>query len=99
LIAALGEIGLAAGIESYVGNFEAPMMRIYRRVGCEVEVIGHTDKYGQRVYLGLFPVSRAILRRVLTKLRGVKGVLSWAPDGWRPSAGSPPFPRREPRAA
>jgi N-acyl-L-homoserine lactone synthetase len=68
LMAALGEIGLRAGIESYLGNFDASMIRVYRRLGCEVDVLGHTDKYGRRVYLGLFPVSESILRRVHARI-------------------------------
>jgi acyl homoserine lactone synthase len=99
LIAALGEIGLSAGIKSYIGNVDAAMMRIYRRVGCDVHVIGHTDKYGRRVYLGLFPVSAATLRRVKSRLRGMDEVLSWAPRSWQPSDREPPSPGREPRAA
>jgi N-acyl-L-homoserine lactone synthetase len=80
LIAALGEIGVRTGIESYLGNFDAVMIRIYRRLGCEVDVLGHTDKFGRRVYLGLFPVSAAILRRVQEKLAGVDaGVPSTQP--------------------
>jgi hypothetical protein len=37
LIAALGELALKAGIESFVGNFDSAMLRLYRRVGCEVQ--------------------------------------------------------------
>jgi N-acyl-L-homoserine lactone synthetase len=87
LVAALGEIGLSAGIESYLGNFDASMLRVYRRVGCEVEVIGHTDKYGRRVYLGRFPVAAPILRRVLGKLDRMGGSLTWAANSWQPTAG------------
>ncbi len=72
LIAALGDIGLRAGIESYLGNFDAAMIRIYRRLGCAVDILGHTDKYGRRVYLGLFPVSAEILQRVKLKLSGLQ---------------------------
>jgi N-acyl-L-homoserine lactone synthetase len=71
LIAALGEIGLRAGIESYLGNFDASMIRIYRRLGCAVDILGQTDKYGRRVYLGLFPVSADILQRVKSKLASI----------------------------
>jgi acyl homoserine lactone synthase len=99
LIAALGEIGLSAGIQSYVGNFDAAMMRVYRRVGCDVEVLGYTDKYGRRVYLGLFPVSLATLRRVQSRLRGMDEILSWAPGSWQPSSKQPPSPGREPSTA
>ena len=69
LIAGLGEVAIRAGIESVLGNFDATMLRLYRRIGCEVEVLGTTCRYGDPVYLGLFPVSEPILRRVKAKLR------------------------------
>jgi acyl homoserine lactone synthase len=78
LIVALGETSIRAGIESFLGNFDASMIRIYRRLACEVDVLGHTDKYGRRVYLGLFPVSLAILRRVQEKLARVDAAASSA---------------------
>jgi acyl homoserine lactone synthase len=69
LIAALGEVAIAAGIESIVGNFDSTMLRVYRRIGCEVEVLGSTQRYGRTVYLGLFPVSETIVRNVRGRLR------------------------------
>ena len=48
LITALGEVAIAAGIESILGNFDAMMLRIYRRIGCEVEVLGSTHRRGGR---------------------------------------------------
>jgi N-acyl-L-homoserine lactone synthetase len=68
LFAGLGEIGLRSGIESILGNFDATMYRLYRRIGCEVEILGITHRFGRPVYLGLFPVSRPILGRVTAKL-------------------------------
>ena len=65
LIAALGDVAVNAGIESIIGNFDASKLRLYRRIGCEVEVLGSTSRYGSPVYLGLHPISEAILRRVL----------------------------------
>jgi N-acyl-L-homoserine lactone synthetase len=44
------------------------MLRLYRRIGCEVEVLGSTQRYGRPVYLGLFPISETILRRVKDRL-------------------------------
>jgi acyl homoserine lactone synthase len=100
LVAALGDIGLSAGIESYVGNFDASMFRVYRRVGCEVEVLGHTDKYGRRVYVGRFPVSAEILAGVKARLGPIHGALTWAPGGWRPSQRQVfPFPASGQRVA
>lgn len=69
LFAGLGEIGLQSGIESILGNFDATMYRLYRRIGCEVDILGITHRFGRPVYLGLFPVSRPILGRVKAKLR------------------------------
>jgi acyl homoserine lactone synthase len=69
LIAALGELAIDAGIESILGNFDPKMIRLYRRIGCEVEILGHTHRYGQPIYLGLFPVSGPILGRIKDRLR------------------------------
>ena len=69
MIAALGELALDTGIESIIGNFEAPMLRLYRRIGCEVEILGSTSRYGRPVYLGLFPISEPILQRVKGRLK------------------------------
>ena len=68
LISGLGSVALAAGIESILGNFDDRMLRLYRRIGCEVEVLGSTYRYGAPVHLGLFPVSRAILAEVNARL-------------------------------
>ena len=53
-----------------------------------VEVIGHTDKYDRRVYLGRFPVSKTILRGVLAKLSHIGGSLTWASEGSPPATAS-----------
>ena len=45
------------------------MYRLYRRIGCEVDILGITHRFGRPVYLGLFPVSWPILGRVKAKLR------------------------------
>ena len=58
LIAALGDIAIRAGIKSVIGNFDASKLRLYRRIGCEVEVLGSTSRYGSPVYLGLHPFPR-----------------------------------------
>lgn len=64
LITALGELAIKAGIELIIGNCDASMLRLFRRLGCEIEVLGSTSKYGRPVYLGLHPVSEQIVRRV-----------------------------------
>jgi N-acyl-L-homoserine lactone synthetase len=68
MITALGELAIKAGIESIVGNFDAAMLRLYRRLGCDFEILGSTWKYGQPVYLGLFPMSKPLLRKWKRKL-------------------------------
>jgi acyl homoserine lactone synthase len=69
LLEALGNVALRAGVESVIGNFDASMLRLYRRIGCEVEVLGSTLKYGDPVYLGLHPISEAIISRIKARLR------------------------------
>jgi acyl homoserine lactone synthase len=68
LIAALGEIAIAAGIESIIANFDSTMLRLYRRIGCEVEVLGATSRYGRPIYLGLFAVSEPTLHRIKARM-------------------------------
>ncbi len=70
LFAGLGEIAIRSGIESIIGNFDGGMYRLYRRIGCEVDVLGVTHRFERPVYLGLFPVSRPILEKVRERLRG-----------------------------
>ena len=69
LIAALGEVAMGAGIELIIANFDASKLRLYRRIGCEVEILGSTSRYGSPVYLGLHRVSETIVRRVWGKLK------------------------------
>lgn len=79
LIAALGDVAIKAGIESILGNFDSSMLRLYRRIGCEVEVLGSTQRYGRPIYLGAFPISEAIVREVKRRLKG--GQSAMAEDG------------------
>ena len=69
LFAALGELGLKAGIRTILGNFDATMLRLYRRVGCAVDVLGHTRRYGRTVYLGSFAVTVPVVDRIKARLR------------------------------
>lgn len=63
------EFGLAKGIESYVANFDPLMTRIYRRAGCEVDVLGHSMAFGNRpVACGVLEVSERIEAKMRTKL-------------------------------
>jgi len=69
LIAALGDVAIRAGIESIIGNFDATMLRLYRRIGCEVEILGSTSRYGRPIYLGLQPISEPIVRKIKGRLK------------------------------
>lgn len=44
------------------------MLRIYDRIGAEVEVLGKTELGGCKVYLGAFHVSRAHLEKIKARL-------------------------------
>jgi N-acyl-L-homoserine lactone synthetase len=80
LIAALGDVAIRAGIESIVGNFDSTMLRLYRRIGCEVEVLGSTRRYGRPVYLGLFPVTEPIVRKVKGRLKKAQSAMAVSTD-------------------
>jgi N-acyl-L-homoserine lactone synthetase len=80
LIAALGDVAIRAGIESIVGNFDSTMLRLYRRIGCEVEVLGSTQRYGRPVYLGLFPITEPIVRKVKGRLKKAQSVMAGSTD-------------------
>lgn len=67
LIEGLGEVALKAGIETILGVFEPLMLRVYRRIGCTLEILGCTRRFKRPVYLGAFAVSEEILSDV--KLR------------------------------
>ena len=80
LIAALGDVAIRAGIESILGNFDSTMLRIYRRIGCDVHVLGSTQRYGRPVYLGLFPISEEILRAGKRRLKDTQLVTERSVD-------------------
>lgn len=69
MLAAVGELGLQRGITAIVGNFDPVMLRVYRRAGVKVDVIGRTDAFGPRpVCLGLFDVREDIYRGICERM-------------------------------
>jgi N-acyl-L-homoserine lactone synthetase len=80
LIAALGDVAIKAGIESILGNFDSAMLRLYRRIGCDVDVLGSTERYGQPIYLGLFSISDTILHKVKRRLERAQSVMEGSPQ-------------------
>jgi acyl homoserine lactone synthase len=69
LIEGLGEVALKAGIETVLGVFEPLMLRVYRRIGCSVDILGCTRRFERPVYLGSFAVSAEILESVKLRIR------------------------------
>ncbi len=78
LLVALGDLALRAGIESIIGNFDAAALHLWRRIGCEVEILGSTSRYGRPVYLGLHPISETIISRIKRKLKGAQSAFAEA---------------------
>lgn len=73
LMLAICELGLKSGIEMVVANFDPVMIRMYRRIGCEVDVLGRTDIHGGRpVCLGAFEISPEALNSGRARM-GVSG--------------------------
>ena len=72
LIAGLGEVAIRAGIETILGNFDSSMLRLYRQIGCEVDVLGSTLRYGEAVYLGSFRISEPIVHKLKRRLGSLR---------------------------
>ena len=68
LIEGLGEVALKAGIETILGVFEPMMLRVYRRIGCTLEILGCTRRFERPVYLGAFAVTEEILKDVRRRI-------------------------------
>jgi acyl homoserine lactone synthase len=81
LFAALGDVAISAGIETILGNCDSTMLRLYRRIGGKVDVLGATRRYGQPIYLGLFPISEPILRRIKGKLKNAQSLIEKSTQG------------------
>ena len=78
LLVALGDLALRAGIKSIIGNFDAAALHLWRRIGCEVEILGSTSRYGRPVYLGLHPISETVISRIKKKLKGAQSAFAEA---------------------
>ena len=75
LIAGLGEVAMRAGIETILGNFDSSMLRLYRQIGCEVEVLGSTLRYGGAIYLGSHHLSEPIVHKLKRRLDNLRSVI------------------------
>lgn len=70
IVCAIGRICVSAGIDTVLGNFDRMMLKIYDRIGCKVECLGSTDRFGKTVFLGAFSVNESLLEQVEGRLRG-----------------------------
>jgi acyl homoserine lactone synthase len=57
LLLAIAGLAPRAGIETLIGNVDGRMLRLYRNMGLTMHVLGHTNRYGERVYLATFDVA------------------------------------------
>ncbi|TVR10071.1 MAG: GNAT family N-acetyltransferase [Salinarimonadaceae bacterium] len=68
---AMCEVGLRAGLTQVIGVFDTRMIRVYRRIGWEPEVIATTDKMAHgRIYVGLWDVTE----EALANMRACSGI-------------------------
>jgi N-acyl-L-homoserine lactone synthetase len=75
LIAGSFEVAMRAGIETIIGNFDSSMLRLYRQLGCEVEVLGSTLRYGGAIYLGSHRLSGSIVDKLKRRLDNLRSTI------------------------
>jgi acyl homoserine lactone synthase len=75
LIAGSFEVAMRAGIETIIGNFDSSMLRLYRQLGCEVEVLGSTLRYGGAIYLGSHRLSESIVNKLNRRLDNLRSTI------------------------
>ena len=80
LIAGSFEVAMRAGIETIIGNFDSSMLRLYRQLGCEVEVLGSTLRYGGAIYLGSHRLSESIVNKLRRRLDNLRSAIVRSPD-------------------
>jgi N-acyl-L-homoserine lactone synthetase len=51
LLIAVGHLCLRHGIETIIANTHGKIVRLCQFVGFDVEILGHTDRFGERVFL------------------------------------------------
>ena len=71
---------MRAGIETIIGNFDASMLRLYRQIGCEVEVLGSTLRYGGAIYLGSHHISEPIVHKLKRRLSNLRSAILRSQD-------------------
>jgi len=61
---ALGHLCLRHGIETIIANTHIRIIRLCQRVGFDVEILGYTDRFGERVFLCSSEMSAATVARI-----------------------------------
>ncbi|MEQ9258461.1 MAG: acyl-homoserine-lactone synthase [Roseovarius sp.] len=90
-----GEIMRNFGVRHFVGVFDARMVRIYRRIGAEPEVLGSMGEGRTAVSVGLWAFSPAARARVAAQA----GVLPEVSDRWFRESFYPRLPGEVARSA
>ena len=72
------QMGLRFGLESSVGVFDPRMVRIYRRIGWEPEVLGTAGDGRDRISLGLWHITEEARDRMCDRL----DMCPTVPDTW-----------------
>lgn len=80
-----GEIMHRLGVEQFIGVFDAPMQRIYHRIGCAPDIIGSAGQGRALTSVGLWHFSEAALRRVRSNAGISRPILRlWFERGFGP---------------
>jgi acyl homoserine lactone synthase len=61
---ALGHLCLRHGIETIIANTHRKIMRLCQSVGFDVEILGYTDRFGERVFLCSSEMNAATVARI-----------------------------------
>lgn len=72
------QMGLRFGLESSVGVFDPRMVRIYRRIGWEPEVLGTDGEGKAKTSLGLWPVTQEARDEMCRRV----GISPEVSEGW-----------------
>lgn len=73
------EFGVRSGIESFLSNFDDVRLRIWRRCGAQVDIVGTADGFSVPVILGLTECSADALEGLRARAGHAMPVLTRAP--------------------
>ena len=73
------EFGARNGVETFLSNFDDVRLRIWRRAGARIDIVGRTEAFSTPVMLGLTETGRDALQAVRDQLGHHERVLQRAP--------------------